>query len=53
MTQSNDICLPTALSVQVFGRPEDWEWIEPSDQHSEPEALAGFTAKLEEEPLSA
>ena len=53
MTQANDICLPTPLSIEVFGRPEDWEWIEPSEQGKEAKPPSGFSAKLEETRLSA
>jgi hypothetical protein len=53
MTQANDICLPTPLSIQVFGRPEEWEWIEPTDENNEPEPTTAPALKLEEDRLSA
>ena len=52
MTQTNDICLPTPLSIQVFGRPEDWEWIEPTE-NNEPESTTVAAVNLEEDRLSA
>lgn len=53
MTQANDICLPTPLSFQVFGRPEEWEWVEPSDENTEPEQAVAVATQPEEERLSA
>lgn len=53
MTQANEICLPTPLSIQVFGRPEDWEWIEPTAKNNEPEPTTVSAVNPEEDRLSA
>ena len=53
MTQANDICLPTPLSIQVFGRPEEWEWVEPSDANTETQQTAAVASQPQAERLSA
>jgi hypothetical protein len=53
MTQTDDICLPTPLYIQVFGRREDRKGIEPNDENTTLEQPTALTAKLEDEPLSA
>lgn len=53
MTKTSDICLPTLLSVRIFGRPEDREWTEPIGKNNDPVPTTILVVNLEQDRLSA